>query len=94
MSTTTIRLAEELKIRVARAAEAAGTTAHGFTLEATAEKAEQAEQRTDFHAQAEGRWVEFLETAESIPWEEVRRYLTDRSRGQTSPLPLARKFAK
>lgn len=94
MSTTTIRLPEELKVRVARAAEAAGTTAHGFILEAIAEKAEQAEQHADFHAQAEERWAEFLETGESIPWEEVRLYLTDRARGKTPPPPLARKFAK
>ena len=39
MSTTTIRLPRELKERVARAAERAGTTPHGFILEAIAEKA-------------------------------------------------------
>lgn len=37
MSTTTIRLPEELKVRIARAAEQAGTTAHHFILEAIAE---------------------------------------------------------
>ena len=34
MSTTTIRIPEKLKTRVARAAKQAGTTAHGFMLEA------------------------------------------------------------
>src|SRR5690606_30325512 len=51
MSTTTIRLPEDLKARVAKAAEAAGTTSHNFILEAIAEKADLAERRVDFHAQ-------------------------------------------
>ena len=41
MSTTTIRLPQDLKERIARAAERAGSTAHSFILEAIAEKAEQ-----------------------------------------------------
>lgn len=94
MSTTTIRLPEELKARVAKAAEAAGTSAHNFILEAIAEKAEQAERRAEFHAVAERRWAEFLETGESIPWDEMRRYLMGRIQGEDVPRPIARKFAK
>ena len=40
MPTTTIRLSDELKARVASAAERAGTSPHNFILEAIAEKAE------------------------------------------------------
>lgn len=94
MSTTTIRLPDTLKARIARAAEAAGTTPHGFILEAIAEKAEQAERRSDFHAEAERRWAEFLQTGESIPWDEMRRYLMGRVRDKATPRPVARKFAK
>lgn len=94
MSTTTIRLPDELKARIARAAKAAGTTSHNFILEAVAEKAEQVERRADFHALADQRWAEFLETGESIPWEEVRRYLMGRIQGKAMPRPVVRKFAK
>ncbi|KAB7771203.1 MULTISPECIES: ribbon-helix-helix protein, CopG family [Xanthomonas] len=94
MSTTTIRLPDALKARVAKAAEAAGTTSHNFILEAIAEKAELAERRVDFHAEAERRWGEFLETGESIPWDEMRRYLMERIEGKDIPPPAARKFAK
>lgn len=94
MSTTTIRLPDTLKARVAKAAEAAGTTSHNFILEAIAEKAELAERRVDFHAEAERRWGEFLETGESIPWDEMRRYLMERIEGKDIPPPAARKFAK
>lgn len=94
MSTTTIRLPDALKARIAKAAEAAGTTAHNFILEAIAEKAELAERRADFHAEADRRWGEFLETGESVPWGEVRQYLTSRIQGKDTPLPVPRKFAK
>lgn len=94
MSTTTIRLPDALKARIAKAAQAAGTTSHNFILEAIAEKAELAERRADFHAEAERRWAEFLDTGESIPWDEMRRYLMGRIQGKDTPLPAPRKFAK
>ncbi len=94
MSTTTIRLPEELKARVAQAAEAAGTTSHNFILEAIAEKAELAEQRAAFHGVADQRYARFLESGESIPWEEVRSYLKQRLAGKRVKRPLARKQAR
>jgi predicted transcriptional regulator len=51
MSTTTIRLPEDLKARVAAAAERAGVTSHNFILQAIAEKAEQEERRANFDAE-------------------------------------------
>ena len=94
MSTTSIRLTDELKARLTRAAEQEGTSAHNFILEAIAEKADAAERRADFYAEANRRYAEFLETGESIPWEEVRRYLMGRIHGKTMPRPVARKFVK
>ncbi len=91
MSTTTIRLPDELKARIARAAKAAGTTSHNFILEAIAEKAEQAEQRAAFLAVADQRYAEFLESGESIPWDEARTYLKQRLAGQRAKRPAARK---
>ena len=55
MSTTTIRLSDDLKSRVAEAAERAGTTAHSFILEAISEKINQEELRNDFHDLADAR---------------------------------------
>ncbi|HRQ64512.1 MAG TPA: ribbon-helix-helix protein, CopG family [Xanthomonadaceae bacterium] len=92
MSTTTIRLPEELKARVARAAKEAGTTSHNFILEAIAEKAALAEQRAAFHAVAEQRYAQFLESGESIPWEEARIYLKSRLAGKRVKRPSARKL--
>lgn len=94
MSTTSIRLTDELKARVTRAAKQEGTSAHNFILEAIAEKADAVEHRADFHAEADRRYAEFLQTGESIPWEEMRRYLMGRMHGKSMPRPVARKFAK
>lgn len=94
MTTTTIRLTDDLKARIARAAEAAGTTSHNFILEAIAEKAEQAELRADFYAIAEQRYAKFLETGESIPWEDARTWLMQRAAGKRVKRPAAKKQAR
>jgi predicted transcriptional regulator len=94
MSTTTIRLPDALKARIAKAAEAAGTTSHNFILEAIAEKAEQAERRAEFHALADQRYAQFLDSGESIPWEDARAWLKQRIAGKRVKRPAARKQAR
>ena len=94
MSTTTIRLPDALKARIAKAAEAAGTTSHNFILEAIAEKAELAERRAEFHALADQRYAQFLDTGESIPWEDARAWLRQRLAGKPAKRPAARKQAR
>jgi uncharacterized protein (DUF1778 family) len=94
MSTTTIRLPEELKARVAAAAERAGTTAHSFILEAIAEKAEQAERRADFHEVAERRYADLLASGKTIPWRKMRKFLENRISGKTAARPVAKKLAR
>ena len=94
MSTTTIRLPDELKARVALAAESSGTSAHGFILEAIAEKAEQSEQQREFHAVADGRYAAIAASGKTIPWSEMRRHLEDRLAGKAVARPAARKLAR
>lgn len=95
MPTTTIRLPEELKARVAAAAERAGTSPHSFILDAIAEKAEQDEQRRDFEEVAERRYASLVASGRSIPWSEMRRYLEERMAGvKRVRRPAARKLAR
>ena len=94
MSTTTIRLPDELKNRIARAARRAGTTSHNFILEAIAEKAEMAEQRNDFIATAEARYANIVESGKTIPWKDMQRHLADRMAGKKSLRPAAKKLAR
>ena len=93
MTTTTIRLPEDLKSRVAAAAKRAGTTAHGFILEAIAEKTQQDELSADFDAVAEQRYAEILASGKTIPWLEMRKYLEARVAGKSAEHPAARKLA-
>jgi predicted transcriptional regulator len=92
MSTTTVRLPEQLKARVARAAKKAGTTAHGFILEAIAEKTEMAERRNAFQQLAETRLAEVLATGETVPWLDARRYVEQRAAEKMAARPSARKL--
>lgn len=92
MSTTTIRLPDELKARVAEAAKQAGTTSHNFILEAIAEKANLAAEHAAFHALADQRYAQFLDSGKSIPWEEARTYLLGRIAGKAVKRPVARKL--
>ena len=91
MSTTTIRLPDELKARIAIAAERAGKTTHSFILEAIAEKAELEELRADFDAEADARFANIVSSGETIPWSEMRQYLSDHLAGKNVPGPVAQK---
>jgi predicted transcriptional regulator len=94
MSTTTIRLPQDLKERVARAAERAGTSAHSFILEAIAEKAEQEERRGEFQDTAERRFAEIVASGKTVPWSEMRRYLERRLAGNKTARPKPRTRAR
>jgi len=94
MSTTTIRLPKELKARIAVAAERAGTTAHGFILEAIAEKADREARSADFLDDAEKRYANIVASGKSIPWKKMRSYLESRLAGRAPARPTARKLAR
>jgi predicted transcriptional regulator len=94
MSTTTIRLPDDLKARVAAAAKRTGTTAHNFILEAIAEKTEEEERRGDFDDVAEKRYAAIVASGKTIPWSEMRTYLAGRAAGKKPRRPTARKLAR
>jgi len=88
--TTTLRLSDDLKARLADAAERAGITPHALMVEAIAERVADEERRRDFVATAEARYAEFLATGEGIEWDEMRRYLEACAAGEQPPLPTPR----
>ena len=83
MPTTTIRLDNDLKTRLAAAAARAGKTAHAFMLDAITQTITQAEHDAAFHALAETRWANLLATGATVPWEDAKTWLT--TRPQTPP---------
>ncbi|MGH8621624.1 MAG: DUF1778 domain-containing protein [Burkholderiales bacterium] len=94
MSTTTIRLPQDLKERVARAARRTGATAHGFIVEAIREKADQEERRTEFMDTAERRYAEIVASGKTVSWSEMRRYLKRRLAGAKVARPKPRKLSR
>lgn len=91
MPTTTIRLEEQLRARVATAAERAGKTPHAFILDAIAQTVERLESEHDLRELAEQRWAGLLDTGMSVPWDEARAYLEARAGGTRPRRPAARK---
>ena len=91
MSTTTIRIEDELKARIAAAAERAGKTAHAYILDAIAQTVEQAELDDEFHRLADKRWANILATGKTVPWDQARDYLEARARGESPRRPASRK---
>lgn len=94
MSTTTIRIEEELKARVVAAAEHAGKTAHAFILDAIAQTVEQTEVEQALDRVADERWAKVLVTGRTVPWADAKSYLETRARGERPRRPAARKLAR
>ena len=91
MSTTTIRIEEDLKARIAAAAHLAGKTAHAFILDVIAQTVEQLEIDEEFHRLADERWAKVLATGRTVPWDDAKVYLEARARGDKVRKPAARK---
>jgi len=92
MTTTTIRLEDDLKARVAVAAEREGKTAHAFILDAIAQTVEQAELDEEFQRVAEERWTKVLDTGKTVPWDDAKAYLKARALGEQARKPTPRKL--
>ena len=85
MSTTTLKIPEELKSRIAPLAEAAGVTPHAWMVGALAAQAELAERRAAFVRDALAAEVEAQ--GEAYAAVDVHAYLRARLAGKQAPRP-------
>jgi predicted transcriptional regulator len=92
LSTTTIRIDDELKAQVAAAAEREGKTPHAFIVEAIARQVQQAQLDAEFHRVADARWAKVLASGKTVPWDKARAYLGARASGARARRPSARKL--
>ena len=90
MGTTTIRLEDDLKSRIAAAAEREGKSAHAFMHEAILRSVAQAEEDREFQRIAEERWQSIVETGMAVDGEEAMEWLQARARGENPPRPQPR----
>lgn len=94
MSTTTIRLEDDLKERITEAAARAGKSAHAFIRDAIVESVNQAEFDAEMDRICEERWGEFLKTGEAVSLDAMETYLDAKLQGKRASFPKARKIVE
>ena len=78
MSTTTLRIDDSLRERIARLAGALNQTPHSFMVEALAQKADEAEWRLGMQAEAQQRDAALQAGEPGVEWHEMKTYLRAR----------------
>jgi len=86
-ATTSLKLPDTLKSRIAPLAEAEGKTAHAWMVAALETQAALAEKRTAFVAEALAAEQETLQSGAMYAAEDVHRYLRERTAGKASSRP-------
>jgi len=93
-STTTLKLPEELKARIAAAAAKAGKTPHAFMVEALELQVERAEMRRAFIADALSAAAEIDAGGPLYAMEDVQAYIRAKVAGKSPKRPRPAKLAK
>lgn len=94
MPTTTIRIEDELKARIAAAAERAGKSAHAFILDALSETVANDEVDEELHRLADDRWAALQLGEETVAWTDAKTYLRARAAGKKPAKPRPRKATR
>lgn len=92
MSTTSLKLSEELKQRAVAAAQEQGVSPHAFMVHAIEQAATAAERRTSFVAQAQAAREQMLKSGKGYDAGEVHAYLKARIAGDKPAKPKARSW--
>lgn len=90
MSTTTLRIDDNLRERIARLAQALGQTPHNFMVEALAQKADEAEWRMSMQLDAHQRDQALKAGEPGVEWHEMRTYLQERLKASEAAKTKAR----
>ncbi len=95
-ATTTLKLPEELKARIASAAQASNKSPHAFMIEALEAQARLAEMRQSFIDDAITSTTEVDAGGALYALEDVHAYILARTSGKTAkrPLPIGRTDTK
>ena len=92
MSTTSLKLSDELKQRAVAAAEKTGLSPHAFMVQAIEQAATAAERRAGFVGEAQVAREEMLKTGKGYDASEVHAYLRARIAGNKPAKPKARSW--
>ena len=92
MSTTSLKLPDDIKRLAAAAAKERGVTPHAFMVEAIRSAAVAAQLRAEFVADAQAARAQALKSGKAFPASEVHAYLRARIRGLKAPKPKAKSW--
>lgn len=92
MSTTSLKLPEELKQRATVAAQKQGVSPHAFMVQAIEQAATLAERRASFVAEAQAAREQMLRTGKGYDADEVHAYLRARIVGKKPARPKAKSW--
>jgi predicted transcriptional regulator len=92
MTTTTVRLPEDLKARLDKLAASDGKSTHAFMVEALARTADRLERQRAFDAEVQERWQRFQRTGEYHTTDDLRAYALAKARGEEVKPPKPRRM--
>ena len=90
MQTTTIRLDDSMKERIAAAAEQGGKSAHTFILDSISQTVEQVQLDSEFNEVADERRKGILASGKTVSWDDAKASLKAKSLDESPTKPLAR----
>lgn len=92
MTTTSLKLPDDLKKRAANAAQELGMSPHAFMVSAIEQAAHATEQRIRLIAEAKSAREEMLETGRGLDADEVHAYLQAKLAGKKVARPKKRSW--
>ncbi len=92
MSTTSLKLPEEIKQRAIAAAREQGVSPHAFMIQAIEHAATVGEQRASFVAEAQAAREQTLASGKGYDVDEVHAYVKARVAGRKSTKPKAKSW--
>lgn len=92
MSTTSLKLPDDVKQLAAAAAKQQGVTPHAFMVDAIRVAAANAQRRAQFIADAVAARNDAVRTGEGFAAKDVHAYLRVRAQGKSAPKPKARSW--
>lgn len=90
MSTTSLKLPDDVKERAVAAAKQRGVTPHAFMVEAIRSAAAAAERRAEFVAEAVSARKAMKKSGAGYNAADVHAYLRAKTRGESAPKPKAK----
>jgi hypothetical protein len=89
VTTTPLKLPDDIKSKAVTASKGLGISPHAFMVEAIRKAATAAKQREDFVAEAKAARKSMLKTGTGLDTDEVHAYLRQRVAGKSATVPKA-----